>query len=325
MAMNGIRPAQTMTVQQRGKHRGSSNRQGSKTQRGFTLVELIIVIILSGALSMVVMQFITAPIDAYVDQGRRARLVDIAETAMGQISRDVRQALPNSIRIGCGGNCLEFLRIVTGGRFRAGPAGDVLSFLPADSDTSFDVLGPFQGFAGLATSTSPTACVAGNAACVAVYNTGQSGTDAWNRDHLAGTWRPDNLATLSAISSGSVSFNNANFSSGDAAFPASSPAQRFFIVDSPVSYLCDPGAGTLRIYQGYSLSHPHSAADEHAELIALDNPAEHALLAEQLVACQFSYVAGTPSRNGLLTINLSVAEDGEQLTLLEQVHVSNTP
>ena len=42
-------------------------------QRGFTLVELVVVIIIAGALSIVVMQFITTPVDIYVDQSRRAR------------------------------------------------------------------------------------------------------------------------------------------------------------------------------------------------------------------------------------------------------------
>jgi MSHA biogenesis protein MshO len=294
-------------------------------QQGFTLVELVIVILISSALSIVVMQFITAPIDAYVDQGRRARLVGIAQSATGRIVRDMQQALPNSIRIGCAGACVEFLRVATAGRYRAAPSGDTLSFLPTDADASFDVLGPFDDFAGLATAASATACISGAAACVAIYNTGQAGTDAWNTDHVSGTWRPDNLATLTAVNATSVSFNNANFASGDTAFPAASPGQRFYVVDSPISYLCDTGAGTLRRYEGYGLVHPHTAIDEHAELTTLGNPAEHALVADQIESCTFTYAAGTPSRNGLLTVRIRVAEAGEGVTLLEQVHVPNMP
>lgn len=294
-------------------------------QRGFTVVELIIVIILSGILSTVVMQFITAPVEAYVDQSRRARIVDIAQNALGHVRRDVQQALPNSLRVGCGGACVEYLRVVTGGRFRAAPPGDVLSFLPVDADAGFDVLGPLSNFSGLSTSSSATACVDGDAACVAVYNTGQAGTDAWNADHVSGPWRPDNLATLTSVSAGSISFNNANFASGVPVFPAASPAQRFYLVDSPVTYLCDPTAGTLRRYTGYTITHPHTAVDQHGELVALSNPAEHVLVANNIASCQFSYLAGTPSRNGLLTIRLAVVEAGEQLTLLEQIHIANMP
>lgn len=293
--------------------------------RGFTLVELVVVIILSGILATVVMQFVTAPIDSYMDQSRRARLVDIAQGAVNRIAWDVQRALPNSFRVGCGGSCVEFLQVATGGRYRAAPAGDELSFVSTDADTSFEILGPFSDYSALARSNSPSACVDGTAACIAVYNTGLAGTDAWNRDHVGSGWRPDNLATLSTVSAVSASFNPGYFSSGDQAFPAASPQQRFFIVDTPVTFLCDTASGTLRRYQGYSLTHPHSAADEHAELIGLGNPAEHALLADRIDTCSFSYAPGTPSRNGLLTVRIRVAEAGEGVTLLEQVHVSNMP
>ncbi len=286
---------------------------------------MIVVIVVSGILAGVVMQFVTAPIDAYTDQSRRARLVDISHNAIGRISRDVQQALPNSIRTGCGGQCVEFLRVAAAGRYRAGPAGDLLSFVAADADTSFDVLGPFDGFAGLSVSSSAAACVAGSAACVAIYSTGQAGTDVWNADHSGAGWQPDNLATLSAVSGTSVSFVNSGFSSGQPVFPAASPDQRFYIVDTPVSYLCDSTVGTLRRYQGYNVTHPQTAVDQHAELLALSNPAEHALLAHQVVACTFTYLPGTPSRNGLLTVRIQVSEAGEGVTLLEQVHVPNMP
>jgi MSHA biogenesis protein MshO len=214
---------------------------------------------------------------------------------------------------------------VTGGRYRAGPPGDTLSIVPTAADTTFDVLGPLNNLAGLSTSASATACVNGSAACVAVYNTGQAGTDAWNRDHTGGGWKPDNLATLAGISATSVSFDNTHFASGESAFPAHSPGQRFFIVDSPVSFLCDAGAGTLRRYEGYNITHPHTSADEHAELTGLSNPAEHALVADQVSTCSFTYTAGSPSRNALLTVAITVAEGGEDITLLQQVNVPNLP
>ena len=89
----------------------------AQRQAGFTLIELVIVIVISGALSIVVMQFITAPIDVYVDQSRRARLVESAQSVMQRLAYDVRMAVPNSIRVGCGGACIEMMRAVTGGRY----------------------------------------------------------------------------------------------------------------------------------------------------------------------------------------------------------------
>jgi MSHA biogenesis protein MshO len=65
--------------------------------------------------------------------------------------------------------------------------------------------------------------------------------------------------------------------------------------------------------------------DSHAELLSRSNPAEHALVGDNIATCQFSYSPGTPTRNAVLTLRLGVAEAGETVTLLQQVSVSNLP
>jgi len=288
-------------------------------QAGFTLIELVIVIVISGALSIVVMQFITAPIDVYVDQSRRARLVNSAQLVMQRLAQDVRMAVPNSVRVGCGGSCIEMMRAVTGGRYRQSPPGDILSFLPGDTDTAFEVLGSLNHTADITSSADPDGCANGTASCVVVYNTGFSGTDLWNGD---------NAATVTAINPGpptTVAFDNSRFAAGQTSFPAQSPGQRFFVTDTAVSFLCDTVQGTARRYWGYSRRSNHADVDTHAELLALGNPAEQALMAKNVAACQFQYSPGTPTRNAVLTLRLSVAEAGETVTLMEQVSVSNLP
>jgi MSHA biogenesis protein MshO len=290
-----------------------------RPQQGFTLVELVVVIIIAGALSLVVMQFITAPIEVYADQSRRARLVDEAQLVIQRLSQDVRRAVPNSIRVGCGGGCVEMKRAVSGGRYRAAPPGDTLSFVPSDADTAFEVLGALNFTAGLTTSADPDACADSTASCVVIYNTGFAGTDLWNGD---------NSATLTTIGGGSpatIGFDNSRFSGGQTAFPAQSPGQRFYLTDTPVSYLCDLVQGSMRRYWGYSRRTNHSDVDSHAELLALANPAENTLIGGRVTACRFEYSPGTPSRNAVLSLRLSLAEAGEGVTLLEQIGVSNLP
>ena len=80
-------------------------------ETGFTLIELIVVIVISGVLALVTSQLIQRPVEMYQDQSSRARLVDRADTALVRISRELRDALPNSVRITCGGRCLEFLHV----------------------------------------------------------------------------------------------------------------------------------------------------------------------------------------------------------------------
>ena len=67
-------------------------------QAGFSLLELILVIVLLGVLASGAGLLITTPIQAYSDQVRRTQLVDQADMSLRQIARDIRHALPNSVR-----------------------------------------------------------------------------------------------------------------------------------------------------------------------------------------------------------------------------------
>ncbi len=104
-------------------------------------------------------------------------------------------------------------------------------------------------------------------------------------------------------------------------FQFSSPRQRLYVVDTPVSYLCNLGAETITRYQSYAIA----AAQPTNPGIAPLNTASNALVTNRVAACEFRYDPGTPSRAGLLTIALTVSEDGEQIRLFQQVHVDNTP
>src|SRR5512139_2377700 len=94
--------------------------------------------------------FISGPVRGFADQTRRARLVDSADTALQRMIRDVRRALPNSVRTTTAGgaSALELLSTLDGARYRAQPPGtpaQILDFAAADG--SFNVLGPFTQLA----------------------------------------------------------------------------------------------------------------------------------------------------------------------------------
>src|SRR5688572_22861060 len=98
-------------------------RQTPSTEQGFSLVELVVVIVITGIIASVVGLFITGPIQAFLDQSRRAALVDTAQIALTRMGRDLRGALPNSIRVDGSGNALELLAALDGDRYRVESPG----------------------------------------------------------------------------------------------------------------------------------------------------------------------------------------------------------
>jgi MSHA biogenesis protein MshO len=266
----------------------------TRAESGFTLIEMIVVIVIIGILAAMGGQFIVAPVTGYIDLARRTRLVDQAEMALRRMQRDIRSALPNSIRIDATGQYLEMINTVDGGRYRRyrDPVigGDILDFNVAD--TSFGILGQLN--------QNPV-----NGERLVVYNISSTG--------LAGNAyaeNPDNMAVIRANST----VTQINLIPPGFQFANASPYQRFFIVDQPVSYACENGV--LNRYDGYVIA----AANQPTPPAGTP-----ALVTRGIDNCSFSYAPGTSQRAGLVTLQLSLTEQGETITLLHQVHVMNAP
>lgn len=250
---------------------------------GFTLIELVLVIIVISIISTLSTKIITLPVNSYIDLERRTALVDDSQSALSRMQRDIRRALPNSIRISANGSQLELLHTTTGGYYRAKLGGDgsgnILDF--AKPDSSFDVFG---GLNALPTGD------------LVIYNLGIAGADAY-----AG----DNRTTLTQASTSNLLTFTAK------QFPLASPQQRFFIVDTPITYRC-LGTQLLR-HESYGIA---------------TNPVLDAgsVQADKVASCHFSYDSGTDTRSGLVTIAITLADSsGERMNLLQQVHVDNAP
>jgi len=262
---------------------------------GFTLVEAVLVIVITGILTGMVAVFIVKPVQGYIDTVRRADLTDAADTALKRIARDVRTALPNSLRAANpAGNCFEFLPTVGGGRYRAAQssagAGDILDFSTAD--TSFDVLA----------SDNLTAAMFAGTFHAVVYNLGIAGADAYDAANL-------NRAQIRSTSTvANIVLNAAN------QFPYKSPSRRFHVIpDFSVAYSCS-GGNLFRQTQAIS----------SAQIAC---PTTGTVLVGNVDCTQttFNYTPAVSQRNGLLTITLVLTQSGESVRLYDEVHVNNAP
>lgn len=270
---------------------------GGAADHGFTLVEMIIVIVIAGILLGLVGMFGRRQIENYVDVSNRAELADAADTALRRIARDLQSALPNSVRES-GATFLEFVPIRDAGRYRAeldaSGSGDMLNFSSA-SDNGFDVLGP------------PVTISAGDQ--LVIFNLGQLGSDVY-----AGSSRR-------AISTVAGTVSSLQFTLGAAPneqFPLASPQSRFQIVNGPVIYECSVATGQLIRRSGFSFSHawPPDTSTLGGQV---------SILAENVSACSFSYTPAVLQRNGLATLRLTLTRNNESVELFHQVDVLNTP
>ena len=86
-------------------------------QRGFTLIELIAVIILLTISGIAVYNFIGFGAQIFAGGVERGQLSGSARFAANRFSRELKEALPGSVNVSNGGNCIEFLPIKTAGQY----------------------------------------------------------------------------------------------------------------------------------------------------------------------------------------------------------------
>ncbi len=276
-----------------------------------TLIELVVTIVVGSVVVGFMAMFMVVPLLGYSAQTRRAQLVDDADSALRFMGRDLRSSLPNSVRIATSGTvtALELLATLDGARYLdGGPFANAAPYLDLTTATgSFSTTVPFTQLTLPWTSSS---------AYLSIYNVGVPGASAYEKANVI-------TPSATTITIASTASANQNLVTLNPAFQFAfgSPNKRVYLVSGPVSYLCDSGAGTLTRYSGYALS--TTQAVSAATLLAAGATAS--LVAADVAVCSFTYTAGTPQRNALVTLSLTHSQSGESVQLLYEVQLVNAP
>jgi len=254
-----------------------------KKQAGFTLVELVVTIVVLGAIMAGTAVYITNSTIAYTNVAQRDQLTTLGRITIERVTRELRNALPNSIRIQ--NNCLEFFPIKAGSIYfdipttAAGSSFSAWNFtIPAGANIEHVVVypvdatalysqsnpGPIAGFAG--TTGSPTATV-----------------------------------TLSAAHQ----------------FALHAPHRRFYLAEDPVSY-CIEGTDLNR-YENYGVNGaqatpPGGTASLMAENIQTNDGG---------AITPFSYTPGSLQRNGIVTLDFRFLLNDDWIRMSHEVQIRN--
>lgn len=290
-------------------------------QRGFTLVELVIVIVILGVIGGMVAVFMRSPIEAYFATGRRAELTDVADTAVRRISRDLRKALPNSVAVttATGGQaCLVFIPTRNGARYREQnrAVGDGLGLDFAAADNRFNMLGRNADW-------STDQQIQANDV-VAIYNLGIPGATAYSGSNVA---RVSAVVADAATTPEETTITLASAT----LFPLESGSRRFHIIpaqENVVAYVCN-GSNLLRTVTPSNVASATSVftGATASSYCGLGGSvlANNVQVSGGTPQCSFVYNGSDSSRNGLVQINLSLTSSNETVTLYHQVQVNNAP
>jgi MSHA biogenesis protein MshO len=280
------------------------------TPRGFTLVELVLVIVIGGIVAATLAVFLRPAFDTWLAVRVRGDLAHQAATALRLMRDDVRVAVPNSIRTP-GSQCFELVPTSSGGRFRQ--ADDTVNpgSMPLDvttTTTQFDVL-----------STLAATPAVGDWVVIDNQNPG---------DVYSGS----NRAQVSAVSTPDPSLGQHRLTVAATQFPTGYAGARMVVVPNTqraLFYVCSGadgtldasgnGRGTLVRLSNYGFNAAYPAA--------CPSTAGGAVLATNVRSCRFVYDPnqGATQQNGFVSMQVELARDNETASLVIGAHVANVP
>lgn len=254
-------------------------------QQGFTLIELIITITVISLLMAGTLMYISNSVTAYVATARRDQLTSLGRISVEKVTRELRSALPNSLRVS--NNCLEFFPTLGGSAYLT---------LPVDSPASSFTAAAFS----LVGSTTNASVV------VYPYNTSALYAAA-NPGPLAGYSSQAGSPTATVTLSASHQFSH------------QAPQRRFYVVGTPVSY-CIVGSDLMR-YNSYGI---HAAQVAPPTTGSSSLVAQNLQTSDgATTVTPFRYTPGTLRRSGVVTLDFRFLIDGEWIRLSHEVHVQN--
>lgn len=275
-------------------------------RQGFTLVELIIVIVLLAIIGLFVFNYLGFGAQIFRDTTERDQLVSQSRFALNRLTSELQGAVPRSIRVANTDSqrCLEFMPIL---------ASSLYVDIPRPGPTSSD---PFIAVAPLAN----TSLVGGY---LLVYATNASyvyGNNVQRRKVVTGvtatTPAQDNLVEI-------------EYATTPAFFGTESPARRYYIGGQPISWCYDNTTHRIYRFAGYGLNSLQPSFSQ----LQLSGASSAEIMAEDIYndlnnnEFPFYVFEATLQRNSLVQLDWRFSREAgsEPLQIVHEVHIANVP
>lgn len=289
-----------------------NNLKPMQAWRGFTLTELVIVIVILGIISTVVTPLISNKFSAVSQSVVRASWVQSAEFALFHIRQDIAQSVPNSLQSSepSSGADQVFELLTTSinsgvyaARYR-NRQYNPYDRLQVNNDDSFDLFGSYSNVPGFVSVGANNAT-----ALWADWENLRAGNSNGAVANVVSS-------STAAAENGSPITNVVLSNSGNHRFGNHSPYYRAYFTDGPVGYFCDIANNQLIRVRGYNNLSAASFATRTAAGTAdriIDN----------LISCEFSLSAGSVYLAPTLRVALEIGAGGESIQLIDTIQLSN--
>ena len=258
--------------------------------KGFTLVELVMVIVILAIVATISVQFVTLSTQGALDVGNRQHRALQSVVISEQITREIREAFPLSVRTD--GTCLEWIPIVSATRYEE---------LPKGPDFDRISISPFGGDLPGGLKTIVYGYGSGQSA---LYDYANPGPVSPPIDPVAAT---DDVMTFA----GSESHR----------FRERSPEKRLFVVGDRLS-ICQSGS---RLYRFSGYSHVSGQPDAGALMASGTGVVLGANVEPGSV--EFRVIPPSLQRAAVVNLSFELADpQSDETTIVNQeVHVRNVP
>lgn len=282
-----------------------------RNSRGFTLTELIIVIVILGIIAGVVAPLIGNKFFAVAQSTERAEWVQQAEYALFHMRQDLANSVPNTLWVNTGDQSVEYLGIDVRAPLYAARYRDrqLAGFdrLQPNNDSSFDLFGYYPNLSGTANYVS-----IGTTDSTSMRND-------WQTNMASGTGTLAEITSSTANQTGSENggpLSNVVLTAAHN-FGGHSPYFRAYFFSGPQAYECDLSSGFLNRVTNYTNL---AVGTGYA---ARTGSAVRQRVVSDIRDCEFEYLAGSTFEPPKLRVMLELGNAAESIRIIDVLQLSN--